>query len=1259
MSKKDRLDRTTKSAPISDLDSNTSPKLLSNHSHHNTITHRLAKSNIDDDAEISTLESIQNSNQNSLKAPLPNSNQKLNGISNKNASGISTPQLSDDDSISFFKLDEKAELAIVNENKPHYLLTNDPKIERSKDHDDILKRIKYLLNLTDLFREFIESRLSKDRELKKILTQLDLENEANNNKVNKNIKNTKNIKSKKLKKNQKSNLRSSRRSKRINNLNNLPNDSNSTTSSNRRRKTEKEEDAELIHDEEDIESLSTSSPLITQSPYYINHGKLRDYQIQGLNWLISLYENSISGILADEMGLGKTLQTISFLGYLRYYKRISGPFIIIVPKSTLDNWRREFSKWTSNVNVLVLQGLKNDRADLIQQKLLTCDFDVCITSFETVIKEKSHLKKFAWKYIIVDEAHRIKNESSALSQIIRLFYSKNRLLITGTPLQNNLHELWALLNFLLPDIFSDSEIFDQWFEKDNNNNQKLINSNSNPNSNDNDNDNNNNESKTSLENKTTRKLRSSKRNQLNTIHHKENNIESSATNTNAVTSTPNKTTTDPNLDRLDEDLMVEKLHKILSPFLLRRVKADVEKSLLPKKEINVYVGMSEMQIKWYKKLLEKDIDAVNGVIGKREGKTRLLNIVMQLRKCCNHPYLFEGAEPGPPYTTDEHLIFNSGKMIILDKLLKRLKEQGSRVLIFSQMSRLLDILEDYCYFREFEYCRIDGSTPHEDRIFAIDEFNKPDSDKFIFLLTTRAGGLGINLTSADIVILYDSDWNPQADLQAMDRAHRIGQKKQVKVFRFVTENAIEEKVIERAAQKLRLDQLVIQQGRSNKNNSKLGDTKDDLLTMIQHGAQKVFESKDSTIGDDDIDTILKKGEQKTKTLNKKFENLGLDDLQKFTSDSSAYEWNGTNFAKKGNDKGFSVWINPSKRERKEQTYSIDNYYKDVLQSTKVSNSIKAPKAPKNFHIQDHQFYSSEFKTILEKEMYYYKKQINYKVLSADIPDIDQNDKSEEHESKDKRKKREQLKINKAEPLTKEEEELKQKYIDEAFGNWTRRDFTNFVHAVAKYGRNSFDLIVREMGNKTKEEIISYSKAFWKGYKEIEGHEKYILQIEAGEKKSKRLMNQQRLLLSKVSQYRAPIQEMVIQYPPNNSKRIYSELEDKFLLIMVNKLGLFCENLFEKIKELISKCELFKFDWFFLSRTPQELSRRCNTLLLALTREYEGPNALRRKREKKPTLVLSQQTESRQVSEQPVGNESNGNVYDGESLAPPKKKQKQL
>lgn len=981
------------------------------------------------------------------------------------------------------------------ERKKRFILKDDAKTERLKDKHETTKRFKYLLGLTDLFRHFLDMRSAKDPALKKLIRQIDAEQRAQGSSTKKR---------------------------------------NGSGATSRRRKTEKEEDAELMEDEEHEEDTT----VLTESPSYI-HGKLREYQIQGLNWLISLHENSLSGILADEMGLGKTLQTISFLGYLRYNKGIDGPFIVIVPKSTLDNWRREFAKWTPDVNVCVLQGTKEERNEIIKDTILEAKFDVLVTSFEMVIREKASLKKVAWQYIVVDEAHRIKNEESALSQIIRLFYSKNRLLITGTPLQNNLHELWALLNFILPDVFGDSELFDQWFE---------------------------------------------------------------------------------NNDDDDQDTVVQQLHKVLSPFLLRRVKADVEKSLLPKKEMNLYVGMSDMQVKWYKNLLEKDIDAVNGVVGKRDGKTRLLNIVMQLRKCCNHPYLFEGAEPGPPYTTDEHLVFNSGKMIVLDKLLKKMKEQGSRVLIFSQMSRLLDILEDYCYFRDYEYCRIDGSTSHEDRIAAIDEYNAPDSDKFIFLLTTRAGGLGINLTTADIVVLYDSDWNPQADLQAMDRAHRIGQKKQVHVYRFVTEKAIEEKVIERAAQKLRLDQLVIQQGRSANKNTAIGNTADDLLGMIQFGAKEVFENKAAST-DTDIDEILKKGEEKTATLNAKYSALGLDDLQKFTSEHSAYEWNGENFAKKNNDGGFT-WINPSKRERKELTYSVDGYYKDVLQGGKSTPQPRAPRAPKTIHIQDHQFFNPAVKELLEKEQLYYKKTINYKVTAADFEGSDF-----DNDDIQKMRKEEQAKINKAVPLTEEEEALKQEYLESAFSNWSRRDFTNFVQHCAKFGRDNYELIAEQYSNKTADDVKKYSSVFWDRYKEIDGYEKYIAQIETGEKKAQKLVTQAKLLAQKIKQTDAPLDNMTIQYPPNNSKRIYSVSEDRFLLVTVNKIGLMTENVWEKVKAEIRRSEMFRFDWFLSSRTPQEIARRTNTLLLAVTREFEGPDALKRKRDRKATTTSSATTEN--------------------------------
>ncbi|KAF7554818.1 hypothetical protein G7046_g6710 [Stylonectria norvegica] len=963
--------------------------------------------------------------------------------------------------------------------------------------DDTIRRFRYLLGLTDLFRHFIET--NPDPKIRDIMSEIDRQNaEAARSK--------------------KTGRQGGATSERI-------------------RRTEAEEDAELVKDEKHGGSVETA---FRDSPAFIQ-GLMRDYQVAGLNWLISLHENGISGILADEMGLGKTLQTIAFLGYLRHIVDITGPHLIIVPKSTLDNWNREFTRWTPEVNVLVLQGAKEERGKLINERLVDEKFDVCVTSYEMVLREKSHLKKFAWEYIIIDEAHRIKNEESSLSQVIRLFSSRNRLLITGTPLQNNLHELWALLNFLLPDVFGDAEAFDQWFSGQ---------------------------------------------------------------------------------DR-DQDTVVQQLHKVLRPFLLRRVKSDVEKSLLPKKEVNVYLGMSEMQVKWYQKILEKDIDAVNGAGGKRESKTRLLNIVMQLRKCCNHPYLFEGAEPGPPYTTDEHLVYNAGKMAVLDRLLKRMKKQGSRVLIFSQMSRLLDILEDYCVFRQYKYCRIDGGTAHEDRIAAIDDYNRPGSEKFVFLLTTRAGGLGINLTTADIVILYDSDWNPQADLQAMDRAHRIGQTKQVVVYRFVTENAIEEKVLERAAQKLRLDQLVIQQGRAQIA-AKAAANKDELLSMIQHGAEKVFSSKGPTgnmasdgnsLDDDDIDEILARGENRTKELNAKYEKLGIDDLQKFTSES-AYEWNGENFANTKKPIGMT-WINPAKRERKEQSYSMDKYFRQTMYpNPKADAKPKAPRAPKQIPVQDYQFYPPHLRDLQDRETAFYRKEIGYKVPLSDGDEENLSEREAERAL-------DQQEIDNATALTEEEKEEKEKLSLQGFGDWNRRDFQQFVNGSGKYGRTNYAEIANEVDSKTATEIKAYAKVFWQRHTEIPDYNKYIKTIEDGEDRTRRIEHHRQLLSKKMQQYRVPLQQLKINYSVSTTnKKVYTEDEDRFLLVMLDKHGIDSEGVYEKIRDAIRTSPLFRFDWFFLSRTPIELSRRCTTLITTIVKEFEevpprGANGVNGKSKREP------------------------------------------
>ncbi|SPO25876.1 probable ISW2 - ATPase component of a two subunit chromatin remodeling complex [Ustilago trichophora] len=929
---------------------------------------------------------------------------------------------------------------------------------------DSMKRFSYLLGQTELFQHFIDIKKERDEEFAKMLEE------------------SQQASSKKAKKG----------------------------GDNRRRKTEKEEDEELLKegggDEED-------SFVFNESPAYVKGGTMRDYQIQGLNWMISLYHNGINGILADEMGLGKTLQTISFLGYLRDFRDTPGFHLVVVPKSTLDNWYREFQRWVPGFNVVTLKGSKEEREKVIQDHLLPQDFDVLITTYEMCLREKSALKKLSWEYIVIDEAHRIKNVDSMLSQIVRAFNSRSRLLITGTPLQNNLMELWSLLNFLLPDVFSNSEDFESWFKGKGDENQ---------------------------------------------------------------------------------DQVVQQLHKVLRPFLLRRVKADVEKSLLPKKEINIFVGLTDMQRKWYKSILEKDIDAVNGGVGKKEGKTRLLNIVMQLRKCCNHPYLFDGAEPGPPFTTDEHLVDNSGKMVILDRLLRKMKEKGSRVLIFSQMSRMLDILEDYCLFREYQYCRIDGGTAHEDRIAAIDEYNKPGSEKFIFLLTTRAGGLGINLTTADIVVLFDSDWNPQADLQAMDRAHRIGQTKQVYVFRFVTEHAIEERILDRAAQKLRLDQLVIQQGRAQQA-AKAAQSKEDLVDMIQHGAEKIISNKEDMSINEDIDAIISKGEERTQAIQAKYQGLNLDDLNNFKSDT-VYNWEGNDFSER--KPIGQLWIEPSKRERK-ANYSIDNYYRDAMRVGPKPTQPKAPRAPKQININDFQFYPPRLGELQERETAAYQRSIGYRVPLREV-----NEGETAADAEEERKKEQEF-IDTAEPLTEEEVEEKELLAQEGFGNWNRREFQIFVRGCERYGRKAFALIAADMPDlsKTEKEVREYSKVFWDRIDELADHVKLVARIEEGESKLAKQQHQEAVLKKKVNSYRQPLVQLKIHYGQNKGKS-YSEEEDRFLLVKLAEYGLGEGDTYDKIKRDVMSWSGFRFDWFIKSRTPQELGRRCNTLVLLVLKEGE-------------------------------------------------------
>ncbi|KIW20504.1 hypothetical protein PV08_01079 [Exophiala spinifera] len=807
--------------------------------------------------------------------------------------------------------------------------------------------------------------------------------------------------------------------------------------------------------------------------------QLKEYQLKGLNWLVNLYEQGINGILADEMGLGKTVQSISVMGYLAEQHNVWGPFLVIAPASTLHNWQQEITRFVPAIKVLPYWGNAKDRKVLRKfwdRKHVTytkdSEFHVLVTSYQLVVQDAQYFQKIRWQYMILDEAQAIKSSSSSRWKTLLAFQCRNRLLLTGTPIQNNMQELWALLHFIMPTLFDSHDEFSDWFSKD---------------------------------------------------------IESHA-----------QSNTKLNQDQL------KRLHMILKPFMLRRVKAHVQKELGDKVEKDVFCDLTYRQRAYYANLRSKIsiMDLIEkATLGDDQDTATLMNLVMQFRKVCNHPDLFERADTTSPYSMSTfaetasflregsfvqlaysvrnpiqydlprvlcndvgrldiagpnnaragfcragfksdgigglmriwspeymnksaendgafsflrfvdtspaeavhaadhgvleraiklvkkpkralpifddqeaqppaHAMFNivensprqplaeldpnsnlaqlcnisrrsleddgysvlepaatpaalappievsafdqsslterqltmfnmgvrstlypleenievklleqdvapenfplsdlmpkpqsqkarythisipsmrrfvtdSGKLAKLDSLLRELKNGGHRVLLYFQMTRMIDLMEEYLTYRNYKFVRLDGSTKLEDRRDTVHDFQtRPEI--FIFLLSTRAGGLGINLTSADTVIFYDSDWNPTIDSQAMDRAHRLGQTKQVTVYRLITRGTIEERIRKRAMQKEEVQRVVITGGDGagvdfNTRDRRENRTKDIAMWLADDDQAALIEQKEKENAEKPEEDTKKKSKkaQAAAAARKRKAEMSLDDM---------------------------------------------------------------------------------------------------------------------------------------------------------------------------------------------------------------------------------------------------------------------------------------------------------------------------------------------------------------------------------------------
>ncbi|KAI8987380.1 P-loop containing nucleoside triphosphate hydrolase protein [Mycotypha africana] len=551
---------------------------------------------------------------------------------------------------------------------------------------------------------------------------------------------------------------------------------------------------------------------IKSQPEFLKGGTLMQHQLDALNWLLYKWEQAHNCILADDMGLGKTIQIISYLFYL-YKKYQIYPFLIVVPNSTATNWVREFEKWASEMTVVPFFGGKVAREIATKYEVFNergeAKFHALVATYESVQTEPQ-LQRIFWPALVVDESQRLKNDRTMLYQHLKRLHLDHIVLLSGTPLQNNLRELFNMMHFIRPTDFvgTDAE----------------------------------------------------------------------------------------NYDDLKKE-QVDELHTKLRPYFLRRTKEEVLKNLPPKYELIVPLSMTILQKELYKQCLSREIyETLAEATGTKRSKG-LTSIFVNLRKVLNHPYLLDGVEKRDPNPEQVHkaMIEACAKLKLLHQMLPKLKEKGHRVLIFSTMSRTLDVIEDYLTYEGRRFVRIDGSVGERDRVRAMDSFNNPNSTVEVFLLTTRAGGVGINLTAADTVIIWDSDANPYADLQAISRAHRIGQTNMVIIYRFMTRLTVEEKILQIGKKKMALEHVVVERMKK----AEEGENYEDIESILRFGTEALFSddaSADITYDEAAINNLLDREQYKEAAEEQKRKDI--EDLE-----GKAKEQNGLDF-------GFAkIWQN--------------------------------------------------------------------------------------------------------------------------------------------------------------------------------------------------------------------------------------------------------------------------------------------------------------------------------------------------------------